>query len=127
LSRRFYVNDCLRRRHDGAASARLAATCACLLMLVALVDSQVVAAITPQIAAGLGSAKTSVAASVMVYALAAAAVALVLGRSAGRVDPVRWLPWAAGSSSRRTRSRPSRRTSPSSGRRALWPGSPGAW
>ncbi|MDQ1591511.1 MAG: hypothetical protein QOG71_2138 [Pyrinomonadaceae bacterium] len=77
-------------------SARLAATCACLLMLVALVDSQVVAAITPQIAAGLGSAKTSVAASVMVYALAAAAVALVLGRRAGRVNPVRWLPAAAG-------------------------------
>ncbi|MDQ1557951.1 MAG: hypothetical protein QOD32_1011 [Pyrinomonadaceae bacterium] len=77
-------------------SARLAATCACLLMLVALVDSQVVAAITPQIAAGLGSAKTSVAASVMVYALAAAAVALILGRRAGRVNPVRWLPAAAG-------------------------------
>ncbi|MDQ1523297.1 MAG: hypothetical protein QOE47_1221, partial [Pyrinomonadaceae bacterium] len=65
-------------------------------MLVALVDSQVVAAITPQIAAGLGSAKTSVAASVMVYALAAAAVALVLGRRAGSVNPVRWLPAAAG-------------------------------
>jgi predicted MFS family arabinose efflux permease/pimeloyl-ACP methyl ester carboxylesterase len=76
-------------------AARLATTCACLLMLVALVDSQVVAAIAPQIAAGLGSAKTSVAASVMVYALAAAAVALVLGRSVGRVDPVRWLPWSA--------------------------------
>ena len=65
-------------------------------MLVALVDSQVVAAITPQIAAGLGSAKTSVAASAMVYALAAAAVALVLGRSARRARPARWLPWAAG-------------------------------
>lgn len=77
-------------------SARLAAMCACLLMLVALVDSQVVAAITPQIASGLGSAKTSVAASVTVYALAAAAVALLLGRSAGRVNPVRWLPGAAG-------------------------------
>lgn len=77
-------------------STRLAAACACLLMLVALVDSQVVAAITPQIAAGLGSAKTNVAASVMIYALAAAAVALVLGRNAGRVDPVRWLPAAAG-------------------------------
>ncbi|HEX8128864.1 MAG TPA: MFS transporter [Pyrinomonadaceae bacterium] len=77
-------------------AARLAAACACLLMLVALVDSQVVAAITPQIAAGLGSAKTSVAASAMVYALAAAAVALLLGRRAGRVNPVRWLPAAAG-------------------------------
>jgi len=59
-------------------SARLAAVCACLLMLVALVDSQVVGAITPQIALGLNSAKTSVAASVMVYALAAAAVATCL-------------------------------------------------
>ncbi|HEX8423916.1 MAG TPA: MFS transporter, partial [Pyrinomonadaceae bacterium] len=76
--------------------ARLAAVCACLLMLVALVDSQVVGAITPQIALGLNSAKTSVAASVMVYALAAAAVALLLGRRAGRVNPVRWLPAAAG-------------------------------
>lgn len=77
-------------------SARLAAVCACVLMLVALIDSQVVGAITPQIALGLNSAKTSVAASVMVYALAAAAVALLLGRSVGRVDPVRWLPAAAG-------------------------------
>ncbi|HEV2801351.1 MAG TPA: MFS transporter [Pyrinomonadaceae bacterium] len=75
--------------------ARRAAWCACLLMLVALIDSQVVGAITPQIAAGLGSTKTGVAASVTVYALAAAAVALLLGRSGGRVHPVRWLPWAA--------------------------------
>jgi predicted MFS family arabinose efflux permease/pimeloyl-ACP methyl ester carboxylesterase len=65
-------------------------------MLAALVDSQVVGAITPQIALGLNSAKTTVAASVMGYALAAAAVALLLGRRAGRVDPVRWLPAAAG-------------------------------
>lgn len=65
-------------------------------MLVALVDSQVVAAITPQIAFGLNSAKTSVAASAMVYAIAAAAVALLLGRRAGRVNPVKWLPAAAG-------------------------------
>lgn len=77
-------------------SLRLAAVCACLLMLVALVDSQVVGAITPQIAAGLNSAKTSVAGSVMVYALAAAAVALLLGRNMGRVNPVKWLPAAAG-------------------------------
>src|ERR671917_471778 len=40
-------------------SARLAAVCACLLMFVALVDSQVVGAITPQIAAGLNSAQMS--------------------------------------------------------------------
>ena len=91
MSTTVYEDDSVAR-----PSARLAATCACLLMLVALVDSQVVAAITPQIAAGLGSAKTSVAASVTVYALAAAAVALVLGRTGGRVNPVRWLPGAAG-------------------------------
>ncbi|HEX8457416.1 MAG TPA: MFS transporter [Pyrinomonadaceae bacterium] len=84
--------DDLRAR----AGTRRAAWCACLLMLVALVDSQVVGAITPQIAAGLGSTKTGVASSVMVYALAAAAVALLLGRRrGGRVDPVRWLPWAS--------------------------------
>jgi predicted MFS family arabinose efflux permease/pimeloyl-ACP methyl ester carboxylesterase len=65
-------------------------------MLGALVDSQVVAAITPQIAAGLGSAKTSVASSVTAYAIAAAAVALLLGRRGGRVNPVKWLPAAAG-------------------------------
>ncbi|HJR09092.1 MAG TPA: MFS transporter [Pyrinomonadaceae bacterium] len=82
--------------HASNTPAQLAAVCACLLMFVALVDSQVVGAITPQIAAGLNSAKTSVAASVMVYAIAAAAVALLLGRRAGRVRPVRWLPVAAG-------------------------------
>ena len=89
MSRIVYEDDASK------PSARLAAVCACLLMFVALVDSQVVGAITPQIAEGLGSAKTSVAASVMVYALAAAAVALLLGRRAGGVRPVRWLPVAA--------------------------------
>ena len=65
-------------------------------MLVALIDSQVVGAIAPQIAAGLGSAKTSAAGSVMIYAVAAAAVALVLGRYTGRIKAVTWLPAAAG-------------------------------
>ena len=65
-------------------------------MLVALIDSQVVGAIAPQIAAGLGSAKTSAAGSVMIYAAAAAAAALLLGRYARRIKAVKWLPVAAG-------------------------------
>ncbi len=74
---------------------RIAAACACLLMLVALIDSQVVGAIAPQIADGLGSTKTNVASSVMLYALAAAVVALLLGRKGRSVEPVKWLPVAA--------------------------------
>src|SRR5437763_14255635 len=62
------------------SSARPAVVSACLLMLAALVDSQVVAAITPQVAAGLRSAPTQVAASVTSYAGAAATVALLAGR-----------------------------------------------
>jgi predicted MFS family arabinose efflux permease/pimeloyl-ACP methyl ester carboxylesterase len=64
-------------------------------MLAALIDSQVVAAITPEVAAGLRSAPTQVAASVTIYAVAAATVALLLGRFAPRVDAVVWLPRAA--------------------------------
>jgi len=64
-------------------------------MLAALIDSQVVAAITPQVATGLRSAPTQVAASVTIYAVAAATVALLLGRFAPRVDAVVWLPRAA--------------------------------
>jgi predicted MFS family arabinose efflux permease/pimeloyl-ACP methyl ester carboxylesterase len=64
-------------------------------MLAALIDSQVVAAITPQVAAGLRSTPTQVAASVTIYAVAAATVALLLGRFAPRVDAVVWLPRAA--------------------------------
>ena len=77
------------------SSARPAVVSACLLMLAALIDSQVVAAITPQVAAGLRSAPTLIAASVTIYAVAAAAVALLLGRFAPRVDAVVWLPRAA--------------------------------
>src|SRR5438105_15907912 len=77
------------------SSARPAVVSACLLMLAALVDSQVVAAITPQVAAGLRSAPTLIAASVTIYAVAAATVALLLGRFAPRVDAVVWLPRAA--------------------------------
>ncbi len=76
----------------------LAVACACLLMFAALVDSQVVGAIAPQVAAGLGSAKTTVAASVTIYSVAAACVALLLGRMGRRgpgARPAAWLPVAA--------------------------------
>ncbi len=64
-------------------------------MLAALVDSQVIGALTPQVAAGLQTVPTLVAASVTIYAVAAATVALLLGRYAGRVEAVVWLPRAA--------------------------------
>lgn len=67
----------------------------CLLILVALIDSQVVAAITPQIAAGLSVPKTVVASSVTAYAIAAAMVALLLGYYSQRIRPLTWLPLAA--------------------------------
>jgi predicted MFS family arabinose efflux permease/pimeloyl-ACP methyl ester carboxylesterase len=76
-------------------SARPAVWSACLLMLAALIDSQVIGAITPQVAAGLRTAPTFVAASVTIYAVAAATVALLLGRFAPRVESVVWLPRAA--------------------------------
>jgi predicted MFS family arabinose efflux permease/pimeloyl-ACP methyl ester carboxylesterase len=75
-------------------SSRPAVVAACLLMLVALIDSQVLGAITPQVAAGLQTAPAWVAASVTIYAVAAAAVALLLGRYARRVEPAVWLPRA---------------------------------
>ncbi len=64
-------------------------------MLTALVDSQVIGALTPQVAAGLQTAPTLVAASVTIYAVAAACVALLLGRYARRVAATTWLPRAA--------------------------------
>jgi predicted MFS family arabinose efflux permease/pimeloyl-ACP methyl ester carboxylesterase len=67
----------------------------CLLILSALIDSQLVAAIAPQIAAGLHSLPTIVASSVTVYAVTAAAVALLLGRYSRRIQPRTWLPLAA--------------------------------
>lgn len=81
---------------DELGAPRLAVVAATLLMFAALVDSQVVAAIAPQIAAGLGSAPARVAASVTVYAVAAACVALLLGRRGRKVRPAAWLPVAAG-------------------------------
>jgi predicted MFS family arabinose efflux permease/pimeloyl-ACP methyl ester carboxylesterase len=76
-------------------SARPAVWSACLLMLAALIDSQVIGAITPQVASGLQTAPTYVAASVTIYAVAAATVALLLGRFAPRVEATVWLPRAA--------------------------------
>lgn len=81
---------------DGMDVPRFAVASASLLMFAALVDSQVVAALAPQIAAGLATAKTSVAASVAVYSVAAACVALLLGRRGARLTrPAAWLPVAA--------------------------------
>lgn len=51
----------------------------CILIFFALSDAQVLGAITPQIAAGLGVDKAAIASSVTVYAVAAAAVAILLG------------------------------------------------
>jgi predicted MFS family arabinose efflux permease/pimeloyl-ACP methyl ester carboxylesterase len=75
--------------------SRVAVVVTCLLMLSALIDSQLVAAIAPQIATGLLSLPTIVASSVTIYAVTAAAVALVLGRYSGRMRPRAWLPFAA--------------------------------
>jgi predicted MFS family arabinose efflux permease/pimeloyl-ACP methyl ester carboxylesterase len=75
--------------------SRVAVAVTCLLILAALIDSQVVAAIAPQIAAGLGSLPGVVASSVTIYAVTAAAVALILGRYSRRMDARAWLPAAA--------------------------------
>ncbi|HLL77443.1 MAG TPA: MFS transporter [Pyrinomonadaceae bacterium] len=81
-------------RPDGPSQG-LAVLCACLLMLAALVDSQVVGAIAPQVAAGVGASKAAVAASVTAYSVAAACVALLLARGALGGRPATWLPFAA--------------------------------
>lgn len=62
-----------------------------LLMLAALIDSQVVAAIAPVIADGLGTSKSSVAATISIYSLAAALVALALARYGQKLTSYRWL------------------------------------
>lgn len=90
----FMSSTALRPAQD-LAPPRLSLLSACLLMLVALVDAQVVAAIAPQIASGLDAAKATVAGSVTAYSLAAAGVALLLGRYGRRLRPVVWLPRAA--------------------------------
>ncbi|HYO91627.1 MAG TPA: MFS transporter, partial [Pyrinomonadaceae bacterium] len=78
-----------------AETSRLAVVVTCLLILAALIDSQVVAAIAPQIADGLGSLPRIVASSVTIYAVTAAAVALVLGRYSRRMNARAWLPASA--------------------------------
>ena len=73
----------------------MAVVVTCLLILSALIDSQLVAAIAPQIASGLVTLPTIVASSVTVYAVTAAAVALLLGRYSRRIRPRSWLPLAS--------------------------------
>lgn len=78
-----------------ATSPKFAPQIACLLIFVALVDSQLVASIAPQIALGLDARETAVAAGVTIYSVFAALVALGLAWSP-RVDaPARRLPIAA--------------------------------
>ncbi len=77
------------------ASSQWATTAVCSLIFVALCDAQLVAAIAPSIAANLGATETSVAGSTGVYAIAAASVALLLSRFAGRVRTRLWLPLSA--------------------------------
>ena len=76
--------------------SRLSILATCSLIFIALIDAQVLGAITPQIAAGLETAKTTVASSVTAYSIAAAAVALILGKYSRRIHPHTWLPIAAG-------------------------------
>jgi predicted MFS family arabinose efflux permease/alpha-beta hydrolase superfamily lysophospholipase len=79
-----------------AEAIRLPVFSTCMLILMAVVDSQVIAAIAPQIALGLGTAKTFIASSVTIYSIAAAVVALGLGKYSRRIRPNTWLPIAAG-------------------------------
>ncbi|MBL8152060.1 MAG: MFS transporter, partial [Blastocatellia bacterium] len=81
-------------------SSAFALFSACLLIFVALCDAGFVGAITPQIATGLGSSKAVVAASVTLYSIAAASVALWLGKVSSSsktqgLKPGSWLPNAA--------------------------------
>lgn len=74
---------------------RLAVQAASLLMFAGLVDSQIVAAIAPQVASGLHAAPETVALGIGVYSIAAAAVALALARSRRAAHPRRDLPASA--------------------------------
>ena len=80
---------------EAPAISSAAPRIACLLIFVALVDSQLVASIAPQIAAGLGAAETSVAGGVTVYSIAAALVALAIAWSPRMSAPAKRLPIAA--------------------------------
>src|SRR5262245_6818049 len=68
---------------------------ACSLILVGVIDSQVIGAVAPQIAAGLDTQKTVIAGSVTAYSIAAAAVALLLGKYSHKIEPSRALPYVA--------------------------------
>lgn len=72
--------------------SRFAPQITCLLILLALIDSQVVSAIAPQIAAGLAADQALVATAATVYSIAAAMVALGLARMSRIREPQRWLP-----------------------------------
>ena len=78
------------------APSRLGAPIACLVIFFALVDSQVLGAIAPQIAAGLGAAEATIAGGMTFYAIFAAGVALGLAWYPRAHHPRRWLPLAAG-------------------------------
>ncbi len=67
----------------------------CLLILAALVDSQLIGAIAPSIASGIGSSKAAVAQSAGAYSLANAATAFWLVGPGRELRPTRGLPLAA--------------------------------
>lgn len=67
----------------------------CLVMLAALVDSQLIGAIAPSIAAGIGASKAAVAQSAAVYSLTNAATAFWLVGPGRTLAPTRGLPLAA--------------------------------
>ncbi|MCC6743554.1 MAG: MFS transporter [Acidobacteria bacterium] len=66
-----------------------------LLILVALIDSQLIGAIAPNVAEGLGVRPSTVAWGVTAYAIAAACVALWLALWHQLRDSVKWLPRSA--------------------------------
>ncbi|MGQ9897938.1 MAG: MFS transporter [Acidobacteriota bacterium] len=67
----------------------------CLVMLAALVDSQLIGAIAPSIALAIGASKAAVAQSAAVYSLANAATAFWLIGPGRTLSPIRGLPVAA--------------------------------
>lgn len=81
-------------RHPGSRET-VAYWAVCLLILAALVDSQLIGAIAPGIAAGLGASKAAVAQSAGVYSFANAATALWLVGPGRTLRPMRGLPIAA--------------------------------
>ncbi|MCS7079954.1 MAG: MFS transporter [Chloracidobacterium sp.] len=80
-------------RHPGSREI-VAYWAVCLLILAALVDSQLIGAIAPGVAAGLGASKSAVAQSAGVYSLANAATAFWLVGPGRTLRPTRGLPLA---------------------------------